>query len=139
MKHKSFVLSAVTAVFVFTLCFPPGLPAQGKPVLHGTVYLKLATGQRPLAQAKIELREVISKGNKEEAGKMLFKTYSDSKGDFAFYGIHPGKYFVAVVRGKTVYSQLQGKKKMKMRPVTVSKSHLAKGLQITIVTVLGRP
>jgi len=127
MKKKSFALSAFMAMFVITVCIPLSLLPQKKPVLYGKVYLK----QRPLELVKIELREVF---NKKDAGKTLFKTYSDSKGNYAFYDIPEGEYYIVVLRGNKIYSQLKGGKKIKWQLVKVpkSKSH-------NIVTVLAHP
>jgi hypothetical protein len=118
MKH-SFKLFPLFTAFILMVFASFILQTQTKPALYGKIYLKVSNGLSPLGEAKVELREVVYKNNKPEAGKLLFKTYSDSKGNFAFFRIPNGKYFLIVLRVTNAFFQLIGGNKTKMRVVTI--------------------
>jgi len=118
MKH-SFKLFPLFAAFILMVFASIILQTQTKPVLYGKIYLKVSNNLRPMGEAKVELREVVYKNNKPEAGKLLFKTYSDSNGNFAFYRVPSGKYFLIVLRGTNAFFQLVRGNNTKMQMVTI--------------------
>lgn len=124
---KLFPLFAVLILLVFA---PFILQARGKPVLYGKISLKVSRGSIPLGRATVELRKAAP----GSPGKGLFKTYTDSRGNFAFYSIPRGRYFLIVLRGRNAFYQLDGNKKDNKRMVTITNPASSQRLpDITVV------
>ena len=63
--------------------------AGGQPSAYGKLRLNTSKGKVNLRDAVVELKVDSSKG-------VNFKTYADTKGNFAFYNVPPGKYELTV-------------------------------------------
>ena len=122
---KLFPLFTALILLVFT---PVILQAQGKPVLSGKISLKVSGGLNPLGKVTVELRKAAP----GSPGKGLFKTYTDSRGNFAFYKIPPGKYYLTVLRGMNAFYQLDRGRKDKKRMVTIGNPGSSQRLTITV-------
>lgn len=123
---KLFPLFTAFILLVFT---PVILQAQGKPVLYGKISLKGSGGLIPMGGATVELRQDVS----GKPGKLLFKTYTDSRGNFAFYRIPRRKYFLIVLQGIKTFYQLDRGRKDNKRTVTVGNPGSSRSLSITVV------
>ena len=73
----------------------------GAPTLYGKVLLKRPSGTVPLNEAKVE---IISPNSK----KVLYKTYTDSNGLFAFYSIPHSSNEIQVLLGTKILKQQVG-------------------------------
>lgn len=95
--------------------------------LYGNV--RLATGGEyvPLGEAVVELLS-------PDSDKVLYKTYTDSRGYYAFYGVSPGEYDIRIISGKKVMQQLTGQvgKIREKRRVKVSGQKALKVPEITV-------
>jgi len=113
--HPKFFLVFILLILIIS----PSLEIQAgaKPVLYGKVFLKTTSGLRFLREAKIELLDVKKE---KKLPKVLFKTYTDSYGNFAFYKIPQRDYYLRILLGKKVLSQLVEDKKIKLRLVNVT-------------------
>ncbi len=123
---------SILIVFTLAALIPEPVQAGDKPVLYGKVFLQTSSGfKKPLAKARIQLLEV-TKGQKP--GEVLFKTYTSSRGSFAFYKIPSRRYYVKVVYNKEVFLQLQGEKRVEVSSVNVNAPHKTTQLPDIIVS-----
>ena len=107
----SFLLS------MLILCASVPLEAGGKPVIYGKVFFQTSTGfKKPMARAKIQLLE-LKRG--QPPGKVLYQTYTSHRGEFAFYRLLKGRYYLRVVFNNEIYFQLKDNKKVKESVVDV--------------------
>lgn len=114
-----FVLSLIVSI--------NGEASSREPSLYGNVRLATAGGYIPLGDAVVELLS-------PDSDKIINKTYTDSVGNYAFYGISPGEYDIRIVFGKKVMQQLTGQmSKIKERlRVKVSGQKVLKVPEITV-------
>jgi hypothetical protein len=117
----SFKLFPLFTALILMVFAPFILQAQGKPVLTGKISLKVSR-VIPMKGATVELRKAAT-------GKGLFKTYTDSRGNFAFYRIPKGTYYLTVLRGRKVFYQLNKGKKQK---VTIGGPGSSRRLNVTV-------
>lgn len=107
----SFLLS------MLILCASVPLEAGGKPVIYGKVFFQTTTGfKKPMARAKIQLLE-YKRG--QPPGKVMYQTYTTYRGDFAFYRLLKGMYYLRVVFNNEFYFQLKRNQKLKVSVVGV--------------------
>jgi hypothetical protein len=90
-------------LFVLSLIVSINGEASGKtPSLYGNVRLSTPPqGYVPLGDAVVELLS-------PDSDKIIYKTYTDSRGNYAFYEVSPGEYDVRIVFGRKVMQQLTG-------------------------------
>ena len=110
------------------------LKMQVKPTLYGKIFLKTSYGSKPLSYARVELLEIVVSREKERQGKVLLKTYTASKGNFAFYNIPKGRYHLRILKGKKVLKQIEGEEIIKVRLVEVTDPQIS--LKLPDITVL---
>ena len=89
------------------------MQAGEQPVLWGRVLLETSSGLKPLRKAKIELLD-------ERAERILYISYTDSYGDFAFHEIPQGNYYLMVLLGERVLRQREGDGTIDKRLVQVT-------------------
>lgn len=93
------------------------LQAGGKPVIYGKVFFQTSTGfKKPLARAKIQLLEVK---REQQPGKVLYQTYTSHRGEFVFYRLLKGRYYLKVVFNNEIYFQLKDNQKVEVSVVEV--------------------
>lgn len=113
MKNQLKLLPLVTVIFL--MVFSPYIQeALANSKVYGKITQKISGHSKPLGEAKVELRKIAG------AGKSYFKTYSDARGNFAFYRIPQGKYVLTVCRGTYTFFQLVKGIKKKKRIVTIT-------------------
>ncbi len=100
------VTHLIPAVLIAVLS--PAASVAQPPSLSGKVVEVSASGESPLAQARVEL--LIPGGN-----QVKHSTYTDAKGIYAFRGVAPGAYEVVVKSGKTTLVQVIKKSEGKQR------------------------
>lgn len=98
IKKYYFLLLFVLSLIVFI-----NGEASGKmPSLYGNVRLSTPPqGYVPLGNAVVELLS-------PDSDKIIYKTYTDSRGNYAFYEVSLGEYDIRIVFGKKVMQQLTG-------------------------------
>jgi hypothetical protein len=108
------------------------LQARKKPVLYGKVIFKTASGyKKNLTNAKIQLFKITKQ---RKPGKVRYQTYTSSRGNFAFYKISSGKYYLRVKQNNEVFFQLKRNRKVKVSSVSVKVS--SKSIKLPDIIVL---
>lgn len=111
MRLKSFLFFIL---FILIIFLSAHIRAQEEPSLYGKVKLRTSDGDIPFKNAKVELLDV-----RNEEDKVLFNTYTDSYGNFAFYEIPENDYYLKVLKGERVFDQLEGDERINRRLVNV--------------------
>ncbi|MCP5102852.1 MAG: carboxypeptidase regulatory-like domain-containing protein [bacterium] len=114
MKNQLKLLPLVITFFLIVVFTPIIQEAQANSRLYGKISLKISGHSKPLGEAKVELRKIAG------GGKSYYKTYSDARGNFAFYRIPQGKYTLTVSRGTYTFFQLVKGIKKKKRMVIIN-------------------
>ena len=112
MRIRSF---SFFILFILIISIYAHMGVKEKPLLYGTVKLRTSSGDILFTNAKIELLDV-----KSEEDNVLYKTYTDSYGNFAFYRIQAREYHLRVLKGGKVLDQLEGNERIKRRLVKVT-------------------
>jgi len=118
MKHHFKIISLFLFSF-FVLTNVLYMHTSKKPVLFGKISLKAYYGLKPLQSARVELLEIVVYRGKEKPGKVLYRTYTSSRGNFAFYNIPRGKYYLRVLLSKQILLQIKGKTRNEVSSVEV--------------------
>lgn len=100
-RKKYFLIISVLSLII-SLCIN-GEANDRMPSLYGNVCLAIAREHVPLGEAVVELLF-------PDSNKVFYKTYTDSRGYYACYGVSPGKYDIRIIFGKKVMQQLTGQK-----------------------------
>ncbi|MCP5047890.1 MAG: hypothetical protein GY940_12010 [bacterium] len=125
----TFFLTIMLTMFVLVASIP--MHAQKKPVLYGKVIFQTATGSKTnLSNAEVQLLEIT---RDQKPGKVLYQTYTSNYGDFVFYKIAKGKYYLKVIQNNKVFFQLQGNKKVEVNFVEVKEDFKSMNLPDIIV------
>src|SRR5439155_14878578 len=111
MKPRPRSVCSLT-LFLMLLISSGTSPSQTKTsFVHGTVFLETPSGRSPLTLATVILAPgPVRSGN---------RTYTNSDGVFAFYGIKPGKYDLLVTLDEIVMKQRLADKVVERRRVDV--------------------
>jgi len=126
----TFSLTIMLTILVLVASVP--MQAQKKPVLYGKVIFKAASGfKRNLTNAEVQLLEIT---REQKPGKVLYQTFTSNSGNFVFYKIVKGKYYLKVKQNNEVFFQLQGNRKVKVRVVQVN--DVSKTMKLPDIIVL---
>jgi hypothetical protein len=128
-KRLTYFLALMLTFLVLVASVP--LLAQRKPVLYGKVIFQTASGfKKSLTGAKVQLLEIQKK---QKYSKVLYQTYTSNRGDFAFYKIAKGKYYLKVIQNREVFLQIQNNRKVDVSFVEVKESYKSRKLPDIIV------
>lgn len=101
-------------LMLFSLALMVSMNAiAGGPTLYGKVLLKAPSGTVPLSEARVE---VVSPGTR----KVQHRTYTDARGNFAFYSVPKGIYEIQILLGTKIMKQQAGNKLIESLSVEVS-------------------
>lgn len=116
-------------LFVLSLMVSLNGEASGRsPSLYGNVRLSTPPQEYvPLGDAVVELLS-------PDSDKIIYKTYTDSRGNYAFYEVPAGEYDIRIVFGKKVMQQLTGQMN-KIREKLRVKISGQKAVKVTEITV----
>lgn len=114
MRHgikKRYLLLLLTAFLIVTM---NAIAEPMKLSLNGKVLLITSSGMVPLKEAAVELISL-------NTGKVVYRTYTDSSGDFAFYNVPEGGYEIQVLFGGKVMKQQVGNEVKERNSVKIFK------------------
>ena len=100
-------------LMLFSLALMLSMNAIAGPTLYGKVLLKAPSGTVPLSEARVE---VVSLGTR----KVQHRTYTDARGNFAFYSVPKGIYEIQILLGTKIMKQQAGNKLIESLSVEVS-------------------